>query len=69
MIYKFLVSLLISDSLLFIISLIRGYFLEKNVIKNNLNRMDIKEEYIIKCNNNYDNIKSLIYFIYICLIV
>ena len=46
MIYKYLIALLISDSLLPTISLIKGYLLGKYVIKNNLNIMNVKEEYI-----------------------
>ena len=61
MIYKYFIVLLISDSLLPTISLIRGYFLGKYVIKNNLNRMNVKEEYIENsifgnnCNLKYIN--------------
>ena len=61
MIYKYFIVLLISDSLLPTISLIRGYLLGKYVIKNNLNRMNVKEKYIENsifgnnCNLKYIN--------------
>ena len=70
MIYKLIIALLVCDSLLPIISLIKGYLLGKYVIKNNLNRLEINDLYIensilgTKYNLKLINSGYLLYFLF-----